>query len=364
MPTNRTPTPTADVAGPPEPAGVPSAGGPPAGMLARSLRLALLGLGVLAGCRGPSALLPAGPGAQSIASLTWLLLAVLTAVYLAVIGALIIAARRRRPARAEDDRPRSDRRAVAAVIAAGAVAPALVLVVFFVATLRTLADVLPAPSPDVLTVEVTAHQWWWEFDYGGDPPLRTANELHIPVGRRVILRLHARDVIHSLWVPALHGKLDLIPGTTNVTWLQADRPGVYRGQCAEYCGVQHAQMALSVVAEPSGQFAAWMQAQRRPAAPPVDERAQRGARLFLDRGCAFCHTVRGNPLAFFGRVGPDLTHVASRRTLAAGVLRNSKGALAGWIANPQALKPGNRMPRIDLPPDEFHAILAYVDGLR
>jgi len=312
-----------------------------------------------------STLASAGPGAGSIATLTWFLLAVLAGVYLAVIGALLVALRRRPPGPPPDPAfPRADRWALVSVIGAGVIAPVLILGVFLVVTLYVLADLLPAPTPDTLTVDVTAHQWWWEFDYGGDPPLRTANELHIPVGRRIALRLHARDVIHSLWVPALQGKLDLIPGTTNVTWLQADRAGVYRGQCAEYCGVQHAQMALSVVAQTAGEFAAWLEAQRRPAAPPADEQAQRGERLFLDRGCAFCHTVRGSPLAFFGRTGPDLTHVASRRTLAAGVLKNSKGALAGWIADPQSLKPGNRMPRTALPADEFHAILAYVHALR
>ncbi|HUG38359.1 MAG TPA: cytochrome c oxidase subunit II, partial [Candidatus Limnocylindrales bacterium] len=212
--------------------------------------------------------------------------------------------------------------------------------------------------------DVRGQQWWWEFEYdGGTHAMRTANELHVPTGRRVVLRLRAHDVIHSLWVPALQGKLDVIPGKTNVTWLQADHPGVYRGQCAEYCGIQHAQMAFLVVAQPPEEFDAWLRAQRQPAVPPADDEARRGERLFVDRGCASCHTIRGS-LAFFGRFGPDLTHVASRRTLAAGVLDNSRDALARWVANPQGLKPGARMPHVPLAAADFQAILHYVSALR
>lgn len=287
-------------------------------------------------------------------------------IYVAVVALLIVAARRRRRNDLPPGAPRTDRLATTGIIAGGVIVPALVLTVLLVVTLRVLAAVVPDAGRHGLVVEVTARQWWWELRYP-DPTGRdvvvTANELHVPVGRRVRLKLFSQDVIHSFWVPALQGKLDLVPGVTNVTWIQADRPGIYRGQCAEYCGIQHANMALFVIAQPPAEFDAWLAEQRRPAVPPVDEQAQRGQQLFVARGCAFCHTIRGTD-AFFGHVGPDLTHVLSRRTLAGGLLANSQGTRAGWIANPQALKPGNKMPIATLTADEFHAVLRYVDGLR
>jgi cytochrome c oxidase subunit 2 len=325
-------------------------------------RLACLGLFALAGCgSGPSALTGAGPAATTIASLTWVLVGILAVIYLLVMAALIYSVSRRRPPALEPGAPRADRTALTSVLTAGAIIPFVILTALLLATLHVLAVVLPAETPDALAVEVRGQQWWWEFEYGGS--VRTANELHIPTGRRVVLRLHAHDVIHSLWVPALQGKLDLVPGKTNVTWLQADRPGVYRGQCAEFCGIQHAQMAFVVIAHPPAEFDAWLLAEQKPAAAPADEQARRGERLFVDRGCASCHTIRGS-LAFFGRFGPDLTHVASRRTLAAGVLDNSRDALAGWIASPQTLKPGSRMPHTPLATGDLDAIVHYVSALR
>jgi cytochrome c oxidase subunit II len=327
--------------------------------------LGCLSLFALSGCGGgSSALTGGGPAATTIASLTWVLVGILAAVYLVVMAALIHAVSRGRRHTLEPGAPRADRGALVAMVTAGAIIPFMVLTALLLATLHVLAVVLPVQTPDALAIEVRGQQWWWEFEYGGDGgAVRTANELHIPTGRRVILRLHAYDVIHSLWVPALQGKLDLIPGKTNVTWLQADRPGIYRGQCAEFCGIQHAQMAFVVIAHPPAAFDAWLLAERRPSVPPADDQARRGERLFVDRGCASCHTIRGG-LAFFGRFGPDLTHVASRRTLAAGVLDNSRGSLAGWIANPQTLKPGSRMPHTPLAVEDFHAIVHYVSALR
>jgi cytochrome c oxidase subunit 2 len=323
-----------------------------------------LGLVALSGCGpGTSALTGSGPAATTIASLTWALIGILVMIYVLVMVALVYAVSRRDRGTLAPGAERGDRAALAAVITAGAIVPFLVLTGLLLVTLNVLAVVLPVQSPNALAIEVRGQQWWWEFEYDGQAGVRTANELHIPTGRRVVLRLHAHDVIHSLWVPALQGKLDLIPGKTNVTWLQADRPGVYRGQCAEFCGIQHAQMAFVVIAHPPAEFEAWLLAERQPAVAPADEQARRGERLFVDRGCASCHTIRGS-LAFFGRFGPDLTHVASRRTLAAGVLDNSKGALAGWIANPQTLKPGSRMPHTPLAVDDFHAIVHYVSALR
>lgn len=313
----------------------------------------------VAGCGGPaSTLAPAGPAAQSIATLSWLLIAVVAAIYIVVLGALAAAVRGRRRASA------SDGWATVGVVAGGIVLPLVVLPAILFPSVRTLAA-LTRPAPAHLVVEIVGHQYWWELRYrepGGVEIATTANELHLPQGRRVELRLRAVDVIHSFWVPALQGKLDLVPGKTNVTWVQADRAGTFHGQCAEYCGIQHALMRLVVVVQSPGEFDAWLDAQRAPARPAVHAEAQRAQQVFLVH-CAHCHVIRGT-MAFFGHVGPDLTHLMSRRTLAAGTLTNVKGNLAGWIADPQTQKPGNRMPRIVLPPADFHAVLDYLTSLR
>jgi cytochrome c oxidase subunit 2 len=277
-----------------------------------------------------------------------------------LLGIAMLRSRRARP----PSTPASDRRALTAVVLGGVVAPTIVGAVLTAVTFRDLAAVLPGPPSDVLVVEVTGHQWWWEIRYPGsghDDAVTTANEMHIPAGRRVQVRLASRDVIHSFWVPALQGKMDMIPGRTTEVWLQADRPGRHRGQCAEYCGLQHARMALWIVVDSPADFAAWLEREGRPAAEPLDAEARRGQTVFREEGCAGCHLVRG---ATAGAGGPDLTHVASRRTLAAGTLDNVPGNLAGWIADPQALKPGNLMPRTLLRAPDLHALLAYLGTLR
>jgi cytochrome c oxidase subunit 2 len=309
----------------------------------------------------PYWLAPAGPAAAEIAALTWVILVAVGAIYLAVLGLLGWAACR--GLRAVP--PTADGGVGGWLVGGGAVVTGVLITLLLVLSLQSLAAVLPTAGPAAVTIEITGHQWWWAARYLGvaaDGPAETANEIHMPVGQRVAVRLISRDVIHSFWVPQLQGKLDLVPGKVNVTWLQADRPGIYRGLCAEYCGLQHARMGFLVIAQPAAEFTAWLRRQGAPAAEPIDDLARQGQRLFLDRGCAFCHTVRGTT-AFFGRTGPDLTHVASRRTLAAATLTNVGGHLAGWIANPQALKPGNRMPQVPLEPAEFHAVLRYLQGL-
>lgn len=228
----------------------------------------------------------------------------------------------------------------------------------------TLVTMVGTANPDetpALTVNVRAAQWWWEFAYpsrrGGEPPVVTANELHIPVGVPVRLRIASSDVIHSFWIPALGGKTDAVPGQVNETWLEADKPGVYRGQCAEFCGQQHTQMALFVVAEPQASYEAWREHQRSPA--PVGP-APEGEALFM-ASCGSCHTVRGTTAK--GDRGPDLTHLMSRNTLAAGVLPNTRGNLAGWIADPQGIKPGAKMPVVALSGPQLQSILDYLDTL-
>lgn len=210
-------------------------------------------------------------------------------------------------------------------------------------TVTTLAAVDEPRTAPTLTIEVTGQQWWWRVRYlGADPSqvFETANEIHIPAGQPVRVRLIGGDVIHSFWVPQLAGKTDTIPGQVNVTWLQADVPGRYAGQCTEYCGLQHAHMQFIVVAETPIAFAAWRRAQAQPAATPAGALAQDAA--VFDGQCGKCHTVRGS--AADGRLGPDLTHLMTRQTLAAGALPNTPGALSGWISDPQGNKPGALMP--------------------
>jgi cytochrome c oxidase subunit 2 len=325
--------------------------------------LALIGA-LSAACDGPqSTLAPAGPAASHVAALSWTLFGTLGIVYAAVLALLGAAVLRSRRARRSPS-PANDRGALIAVVIGGAVVPALVGVVLVATTLRGLVALSPGKPVDELAVDVIGHQWWWEIHYPAPDPgasVTTANELHIPAGRRVRIRLASRDVIHSFWVPALQGKMDLIPGRATEIWLQADHPGIHRGQCAEYCGIQHARMALWVVVDSPADFAAWLAGEQRPAAEPLDEQARRGRVVFVEHGCAGCHAVRGTSM---GVGGPDLTHVASRRTLAAGTLDNVPGNLAGWVADPQALKPGNRMPRALLGASELHALVAYLATLR
>jgi cytochrome c oxidase subunit 2 len=214
-------------------------------------------------------------------------------------------------------------------------------------------------------VDVVGHQWWWEFEYHDVTPsdvFTSPNELHIPVGVPVVLKAMSTDVIHSFWVPNLMGKRDLIPGIVTNTWIQADEPGVYRGQCAEFCGHQHAHMAFEVVAEPMDKFQAWIRHQREPALEPSTDEEKRGKDVFMQSTCVTCHAIRGTDAG--SHVGPELTHVGSRLTLAAGTLPNARGHLAGWIANSQSIKPGNRMPPNALAAGDLQAVLAYVRSLR
>jgi len=239
-----------------------------------------------------------------------------------------------------------------------------VLIVCMVWTLVTTAAVIhPRVSPTV-TIDVTASQWWWGLRYDNRDPARvftTANEIHIPVGQPVRIELASADVIHSFWIPKLAGKMDVIPGQTNVMWLQADQPGIYRGQCAVFCGAEHARMALQVVAESPGDFVAWQDHQLSVSDAPQSALAQQGAAVFETR-CGACHSVRGTGAG--GLVGPDLTHLMSRSTLAAGLLPNTPGNLAGWISDAQALKPGSRMPNLMLAGPELSAVMAYLNTLR
>ena len=240
----------------------------------------------------------------------------------------------------------------------------VVLAGLVVWTSITMAEIANPPSKPVLSIEVRGHQWWWEFVYQNDDPSKifvTPNEIHIPVGKPVRFALHGEDVIHTFWVPSLGGKIQLIPGQTNVTWLQADRPGVYRGQCSQYCGEQHAHMILVVFADPPHAFEAWREAQLRAASQPNSDDTRLGEQRFIGR-CGACHTVRGTPAN--GHVGPDLTHLMSRTTIAGGALPNNPGFLSGWIANPQSLKPGSLMPDPELSGPDLASIRSFLVTLK
>jgi cytochrome c oxidase subunit 2 len=240
----------------------------------------------------------------------------------------------------------------------------VVLLGALVWTVVVLAAINGPPSKPALTIEVTGQQWWWKARYLGDDASRTlivANEIHIPTGEPVRIELIGADVIHSFWVPALSGKMDTIPGQTNITWIEANQPGRYRGQCSEFCGAQHAHMGFEIVAETRAEFDGWWDAQLKPAATTGIPDLERGAQLFTYH-CGACHTVRGT--AAGGTVAPDLTHLMSRAMIAAGTLPNNIGNLSGWIANPQAIKPGTLMPTFYLSGPELNDIRSFLLTLK
>jgi len=315
------------------------------------------------------ALATAGPQAAHIGSLWNLTVFICTAVFCAVLLGLAFALWR--SGRARTDEPadlssidRHERGPYRTVLWSVSVAIMLllVLVVASVATDRALARMSLA---DAVNIEVTGHQWWWEVRYRGEQAadtFTTANELHVPVGRPIVVKLVADDVIHSLWVPSLAGKKDLIPGRTALIHFRADQPGRYRGQCAEFCGYQHAFMAFEVIADPPDAFAAWQAAQRQPASEPADARTRRGRDVFLGSACVMCHAIEGTSAG--ARKAPDLTHVGSRTTIAAGTLPNRPAELARWIANPHDFKPGVNMPATTLSSSDMDALVAYLGSLK
>jgi cytochrome c oxidase subunit II len=252
------------------------------------------------------------------------------------------------------------------------IAPAVILVIMAVPTIQTIfaLEGEPPPSPDgnpPLVVEVTGKQWWWEYRYPevtmpNGEPLTTANEMVIPTGRTVYLHIASDNVIHSFWVPQLMGKIDAMPNHDNRLWFTAEDPGQYFGQCAEYCGLQHAQMRMNVIAMTPTDYQAWVERSLQPG-EPVTDIAKAGAEAFVTNGCAGCHTIDGNPTAI-GKVGPNLSHFGSRTTLAAGILPNTPENLAAWIQDPQAIKPGNFMTNQHVRPQDVEALVAYLHSLR
>jgi cytochrome c oxidase subunit 2 len=300
----------------------------------------------------------AGPQAAAIEWLWWLIFFITAGVFAAVMVVLVIAVRRR------SIRPSSDVVMTRWVVAAS-VATVAILGVWLVASVSVGGATAAPRMADAVTINVTGRQWWWQLEYSDTLPsnrFRTANEVLIPVGRPVVVNVTSRDVIHSFWVPNLHGKRDLIPGYVTSLWFQADREGVYRGQCAEFCGYQHANMGLYVRAVPDSEYQAWLAAQRQPAAEPVSEQQRHGRDVFLRVTCPQCHTIRGTLAG--GAYGPDLTHVGSRQRIAAGVLPNTTENLQRWIRNPHQFKPGNKMPGHDLNDNDLRAVAEYLGSLK
>lgn len=343
-----------------------------------------------AGCAGaPSPLDPRTAATARIAELGWILIAlavaVCVAVFTALFAALVVGHRRGRRAEAPESRAEvaagQDGRVV---VIGGMVLPSIVIAFTLAYTIYTLREVAGIGGPGrgtaasahadhggarpgeqvsagtaQLAVQVTGKQWWWQVQYPSEQVV-TANEIHVPVGVPIRLTVSSDDVIHSFWIPQVAGKVDLIPGKTNTITFQVDQPGVFRGLCSEFCGIQHARMHLLLIVDAPTDFASWVARQQRAPPAPADPLTAQGQQLFL-RSCAECHAVQGTGAA--GSAGPDLTHVASRQTLGAGMHENTRANLASWTADAQAMKPGNRMPRSDLDAAQVQAIVTYLERL-
>jgi cytochrome c oxidase subunit 2 len=327
--------------------------------------LFLLACPSLSGCSGwQSALDPHSAGAVQLANLFWFFLAVCTFVWLLVGAALFAVLRRRRVGEhpVEDNLAATRRKTtVISVLTAMTVA---ILTVFTLLSFYATRG-FTWHDTNTLTIKITGRQWWWDIEYQNMDPqqvFQTANEIHIPVGRPITLDLEAGDVIHSFWVPNLMGKQDLIPGRTNYLTIMADKPGLYRGQCAEFCGLEHAHMAILVFAESQTAFDQWRYQQLSQAKAPGAPDRLAGLKVFLSHPCASCHTIGGTDAG--GRMGPNLTHFGARATIAAGRVPNTARDLDVWLRDPQGLKPGANMPKVDLTRDERTQLVAYLEGLK
>jgi cytochrome c oxidase subunit 2 len=292
-------------------------------------------------------------------NLWWIILALSVAIFAGVIALLLYALFQRR--RGQSGSEFSSRRTWLMIVGGGVVLPVTVLLALFELTLQTMVALSAPPSDAEFTIEVTGHQFWWEVRYP-DHGFVTANEIHIPINKVVELRLTSADVIHSFWVPKLQGKIDQIPGRINTSCINAQQPGISRGICAEFCGLQHAHMQFLVIPQTEEEFDAWVENQQRPAREPSTVLQQRGKGFFLGKTCVACHTIQGTPA--IGKVGPDLTHLASRRTLAGAMIENNLGNLTAWVSSPQSIKPGNNMPEFDFEPGELEPLVAYLNSLK
>lgn len=333
--------------------------------------IALVSLALLAGCSSHQQSMTSAAGTQAavVERLWWTMLIVLTVIFVLVVAAIGRSVQRSRggtaatPEREVID-PDQDRRMSRVIVVL--VVIVVVLEFAFLVMSAYSTNVHRAPeSKNPIEIHVIGHRWWWEFRYVSSVASElvvTANELHVPAGVPILIKSSSADVIHSFWFPNIAGKRDLIPPYQTAFWIQADKEGVYRGQCAEYCGHQHAKMGMYMVVESLPEFQAWLNAQKKPAPDPPDEQAKRGQQLFLSSPCVTCHTIRGTDAA--SRVGPDLTHLATRSFIAAGSLPNTRENLVRWVKDSQSIKPGNTMPTMSLKQEDVDAIVTYLQTLK
>jgi cytochrome c oxidase subunit II len=317
----------------------------------------------ISGCGKQSTLDTHSPPSHDIRTLFWWMLGVASIFFFGAVAMLILAwFRRSEPGLPWVKRKEGGGLETRLVVIFGMAIPVVVLVaLFFVSDVYVIGKTDPPDTGSTsMSIEVTGHQWWWEARYPGTTAV-TANEIHIPARTRINLIGNTDDVIHSFWVPALNRKIDLIPGRNNRMLLYADAPGTYRGQCAEFCGLQHAHMAFEVIAEEPAKFQAWLRNMSSKARRPATPAELAGQQQFMSDQCASCHTIRGTPAQ--GEIGPDLTHLASRSTIAALTVTNDQAGLTEWIRDPQHAKPGNRMPQLNLSPQQIDSIVAYLRSL-
>lgn len=346
----------------------------------RSAALVAVATVLVAARANQNVLHPYSPQARDVANLWWVFFWILTAVYVITMFAVMVGVglslRRRNRSEVPDvplrtylfhpDPERRREHSMKRWVILATSSTAIVLVALMMASFVRGSEVTVFPiHSNPLIVDVTGHQWWWQFNYvdsiAGNR-VETANELHVPTGRPIILRLRSGDVIHSFWVPNMHGKRDAIPGYTTTLWFSVDKPGTYQGTCAEFCGYEHARMGFLVAAEPPEQFARWIAHAKEPAMPPQDSLAKRGQEVFLSMPCASCHTIGGTPAG--GHVAPPLTHIAAQKTLAGASIPNNTGYLTAWIIDSQSIKPGNHMPQNMLTPPDLRALVHYLQGLQ
>src|SRR5436190_3601992 len=312
---------------------------------------------------------PGAPQAGHIEWLYWVIFWILFAVFVLMIAAFTRAGAKTHvvasgplPILEKDEK--AEHRAGWAVGSA-IVVTVVTLFVILVLSVITGKRVEGLTSKNPVTIQLTGHQWWWEITYPNsqaDQTITTANEIHVPVGTPIVVLTNSKDVIHSFWAPSITGKRDLLPGYSSAFWFEIDKAGIYRGQCAEFCGLQHAHMGFSITAESVNDFQAWQQQQLKPASEPSTGEGLRGREVFLTHACVICHSIRGTDAG--SRLGPDLTHVASRNMIAAETLPNTAGALAGWVVDPQRIKPGTQMSPNPLSPDDLQAVIAYLQSLQ
>ncbi len=332
--------------------------------LAAMLSFALISVTPAAAQSGtpPSALDPKGPNSAAINTLFTTVLIIAVVVFVIVEGLLLYSAWRFRKKANDQSEPtqiHGNRR----LEIAWTIVPAVIVVALFVMAVSTLQTIDPRPAvadADQITVKVIGHQWWWEYQYP-DLGITTATDLVIPVGKVVNLEITSADVIHSFWIPQLNGKTDAFPNRVNYSWIKADAPGMFNGQCAELCGPSHANMRAVVIAKDQAEFDQWVAGQQGTAAPATGD-AAKGEQVFLAGACIGCHTINGTAAA--GKVGPNLTHVASRTSIAGGTFANTPGNLKRWLANPPGLKPGSIMPNLNLSGSDIDALVAYLTSLK